>query len=119
MRDIEISYEMVCAIPRNAPSSAYFEFEVHPAPKVVYTFNLERHKNIRIPKVKNVGVKGWGYRDHKIKAKARASLGDAKNGKKLAWSGFTSSFKNNLAASAKGWGSPRMPTLLGPFRIWK
>jgi len=31
------SYEIVCATPRSAPSSAYFEFEHHPAMKVEYT----------------------------------------------------------------------------------
>lgn len=35
------SYEIVCAIPRIAPNKAYFEFEAHPAAKVVYTVILE------------------------------------------------------------------------------
>jgi len=35
IRAMETSYEIVCAIPRNAPSKAYLEFEHHPAIKVV------------------------------------------------------------------------------------
>jgi predicted RecB family nuclease len=37
IRVILTSYEIVCATPRNAPRSAYFEFEHHPAMKVEYT----------------------------------------------------------------------------------
>nr|QED22670.1 NADH dehydrogenase subunit 1 [Amynthas sp. HU201607-04]QED22671.1 NADH dehydrogenase subunit 1 [Amynthas sp. JX201401-05]QED22672.1 NADH dehydrogenase subunit 1 [Amynthas sp. ZJ201509-01]QED22673.1 NADH dehydrogenase subunit 1 [Amynthas sp. ZJ201505-04]QED22674.1 NADH dehydrogenase subunit 1 [Amynthas sp. ZJ201504-02]QED22675.1 NADH dehydrogenase subunit 1 [Amynthas sp. HK201601-20]QED22676.1 NADH dehydrogenase subunit 1 [Amynthas sp. GZ201605-04]QED22677.1 NADH dehydrogenase subunit 1 [A len=42
--DILTSYEIVCATPRSAPSSAYFEFDLHPAMNVEYTFMLETHK---------------------------------------------------------------------------
>jgi hypothetical protein len=35
IRDMLTSYEIVCATPRNAPRSAYLEFEHHPAKKVV------------------------------------------------------------------------------------
>ena len=34
IRAILTSYEIVCAILRSAPSRAYFELDVHPAPKV-------------------------------------------------------------------------------------
>jgi hypothetical protein len=110
---------MVWAIPRRAPSKAYFELEVHPAPRVVYTFNLDRHKNKITPKEKYVGVKGCGYKDHRIRASIRANLGEARKGKKLACRGLINSFKKSFAASARGCGSPSRPTLLGPFRIWK
>jgi hypothetical protein len=50
---IDTSYEIVCAIPRNAPRRAYFEFEHHPAINVVYTFILDTHKKYRIPYMKN------------------------------------------------------------------
>jgi len=36
---------MVWATPRNAPIRAYLEFEDQPADSVVYTFNLEIHRN--------------------------------------------------------------------------
>lgn len=41
IKAIEISYEIVWAILRNAPNKAYFEFEAHPAANVVYTLKLE------------------------------------------------------------------------------
>lgn len=44
IRDILTSYEIVCATPRNAPSRAYLEFDLHPAMNVEYTFILETHK---------------------------------------------------------------------------
>lgn len=43
------SYEMVCAALRKAPRSAYLELDAHPAIRVVYTLNLEIHRNKRIP----------------------------------------------------------------------
>lgn len=45
IRDILTSYEIVWATPRSAPSKAYLELENQPAPKVVYTFRLEIHRN--------------------------------------------------------------------------
>lgn len=42
--DILTSYEIVCATPRRAPRSAYFELDLHPAINVAYTFILETHK---------------------------------------------------------------------------
>lgn len=50
IRAILTSYEMVCATLRSAPNRAYLEFENHPALSVVYTFNLEIHRNINTPK---------------------------------------------------------------------
>lgn len=44
IRDILTSYEIVCATPRKAPNSAYFEFDLHPAINVAYTFILETHR---------------------------------------------------------------------------
>lgn len=43
------SYEIVCATPRSAPSSAYLEFEHHPAMNVAYTCILDTHRKYRIP----------------------------------------------------------------------
>src|SRR6218665_2994110 len=44
IRDILTSYEIVWATPRKAPNRAYFEFDLHPAMNVVYTFILDTHK---------------------------------------------------------------------------
>lgn len=43
------SYEIVCATLRKAPKSEYFEFDDHPLIMVVYTLNLDTHKNSKIP----------------------------------------------------------------------
>jgi hypothetical protein len=60
VRDILTSYEIVCATPRIAPNRAYFEFEDHPAAKVVYTLILETHKKNNTPNLtKKVGAL-WG-----------------------------------------------------------
>lgn len=48
IRDILTSYEMVWATPRSAPNKAYFELDLHPAKKVVYTFILDTHRKYRI-----------------------------------------------------------------------
>lgn len=39
-RDIPTSYEIVWAIARTVPRSAYFEFLAHPAVRVAYTLRL-------------------------------------------------------------------------------
>jgi hypothetical protein len=52
IKDIETSYEIVCAILRSAPSKEYFEFEHHPAKKVEYTFILDTHRKNKILHVK-------------------------------------------------------------------
>jgi len=53
IRAIDTSYEIVCAIPRSAPSRAYLEFEHHPAMNVVYTFMLDTHRKYRAPYIRN------------------------------------------------------------------
>jgi len=60
IRAIVTSYEIVCAILRSAPRSAYFELAHHPEMKVVYTFMLEIHKKYRMPNVINIPVDLWG-----------------------------------------------------------
>jgi hypothetical protein len=42
--DILTSYEIVCATLRSAPNKAYFEFDLHPAINVEYTFILDTHR---------------------------------------------------------------------------
>jgi hypothetical protein len=51
------SYEIVCATPRRAPRSAYFEFEHQPARKVVYTFILDTQRKYRMPN--SMKYAGW------------------------------------------------------------
>jgi len=116
---IDTSYEIVCAIPRNAPRRAYFEFEHHPAINVVYTFILETHKKYRMPYMKNEVGFAWGNSAHNIKARINPKIGAKINGEILAGVGLACSLVNNLIASAKGWGRPMSITLFGPLRSWK
>lgn len=47
-RAILTSYEIVCAIPRRAPSRAYLEFEAQPAERVAYTLSLDTARKNKI-----------------------------------------------------------------------
>ena len=51
---IDTSYEIVCATPRKAPRSAYFEFAHQPEINVTYTFNLDTHRKYRTPNDKKI-----------------------------------------------------------------
>lgn len=108
---------MVCATPRKAPSSAYFELEHHPAIKVAYTFILDTHKKYSTPKEIKNACEGCGYSAHTISAKDRLSAGASMKGNRLAAVGLACSLTNSLIASAKGCGIPIIPGLLGPFRF--
>src|SRR5437016_10998355 len=48
-KPIETSYETICALERNAPSSAYFEFEDQPARIVANTPTLETASTNKTP----------------------------------------------------------------------
>jgi len=102
MRDIDTSYEIVCATPRRAPKRAYLEFEHQPAIKVVYTFILETHRKNRIPYIKNADGFEWGNSVHSIRAKISPKIGANMYGDRFAGVGFVCSFVNNLIASANG-----------------
>jgi hypothetical protein len=60
IKDILTSYEMVCATPRKAPSKAYFELDLQPAKKVVYTFILDTHRKYKILKSMKNDWCEWG-----------------------------------------------------------
>ena len=116
VRAILTSYEIVCAILRNAPKSEYLLFEAHPEKRVVYTFMLDKARNIRIPHFIGVGLDKWGYKVQIISAKNKANIGAIMKGIKFAAVGMLSSFVNNFSASAMGCGIPPILTLLGPLR---
>ena len=54
-----------------------------------------------------------------MRARNRPNDGAARNGVILDRVGVFSSLVNNFNASARGCGSPAIPTLFGPLRIWK
>src|SRR5205809_1641706 len=51
---IETSYETICALERNAPSKAYFEFDDHPARIKASTPTLDTASTNRTPMFKSV-----------------------------------------------------------------
>ncbi len=110
---------MVCATPRSAPSNAYLEFEHQPAIKVAYTCTLDTQRKYRTPnEIKNDWL--WcGYKTHTRRDRDSLSAGANINGIRFEAVGFACSFTNSLIASANGTGNPRIPGLLGPFRVWK
>lgn len=117
--DIDTSYEMVCAIPRNAPRRAYFEFEHQPAINVVYTFILDTHRKYNTPYIRNEDGLECGNRIHNIRDRISPRIGANMYGDIFAGVGFLCSLVNSLMASANGWGRPINITLFGPFRNWK
>lgn len=60
-----------------------------------------------------------GYKDHNSIASSRLIEGANKKGDILAKLGLDCSFKKSFKASANGCGMPIIPTLFGPFRVWK
>lgn len=107
---------MVCATPRKDPRSEYFEFEVHPAARVVYTLRLDTHKNRRTLNLMIFTKELLGYKVHKIKDIKRANPGVNVNPRIFLKLGLLNSLLNNFKASANGCKIPPTPTLLGPFR---
>lgn len=84
IKAILTSYEMVCATLRTAPKRAYFEFEDHPAPRVVYTLMEEIQRNRRTPRGRKQVGQGEGNRDQRASASIRLKAGAAKKGVMLA-----------------------------------
>ena len=82
----------------------------------MYTLNLETHKKKRIPNLECMPGEREGEIIHKIRASKRPTKGANIKGARLEKVGEVISFVNNFAASARGWGRPRIPTLFGPFR---
>jgi len=72
-----------------------------------------------MPNVMNMEGLEWGMRDHSIRARNNPRVGAIKKGYIFAEEGRVSSLVNSFRASAIGWGSPIIPTLLGPLRVWK
>ena len=112
------SYEIVCAILRNAPNNAYLLLEAQPLNKIEYTFILETHRKITTPHLKNKGEHECGYKFHRISAKNNPIIGAPIKAIEFAIVGLFSSFENSLIASANGWGIPLILTLFGPLRSW-
>ena len=101
---------------RVAPSKEYFELEDHPAPRVVYTLSLDRHRNKMIPYGKKIRGDHDGVMDQNSNAKNRFNSGAMMKGDVFDKESLDCSFVNSLTASAIGWGSPIKDTLFGPFR---
>ena len=74
-RDIPTSYEIVCAIARTVPRSAYFEFLAHPAVRVAYTLSLAIAENKGAENLRFRIVLVLGVKLPKARAKNSAIIG--------------------------------------------
>ena len=101
---------------RVAPRRAYFELDDHPAPSVVYTLSLERHKKRIMPYGRKFRGDDDGVMDQNSSAKNKLSSGAMMKGDVFDRDSLDCSFVNSLIASAIGCGSPASDTLFGPFR---
>lgn len=110
------SYEIVCATARNAPISAYLEFEAQPEPKIEYTVKLDKASKNRIVKFRFDMVNGIGSGIQIASDKVRAIIGISINRICEEVEGRIGSLINSFKPSAIGWSRPIGPTILGPFR---
>src|SRR2546423_3857639 len=116
---IGTSYEAICALERNAPSKAYFEFDDQPARIKASTPTLETASTNRTPMLTSVITAQSGPNGTTAmttNAATTAMYGATKNIQRSAFSGVKSSFTSNFNPSAIGWSSPHGPTRIGPKR---
>src|SRR6185436_19212463 len=102
---IETSYETICALERSAPSSAYFEFEDHPARISASTPTLETASTDSKPIFTSVMTPQSGPNgttENTMNAATTAMYGAKKKIQRSAFSGTKSSFTSNFSPSAIG-----------------
>lgn len=73
-------------------------------------------RNNKAPHLTKIGAEGRGYRIHIKRARSKLRKGAKRKGATIDKVGLACSFANSFKASANGWGSPIIPTLLGPLR---
>src|SRR5689334_25084038 len=116
---IATSYETICALDRNPPSSAYFELDDQPARINASTPTLETASTSSKPMLTSAITAQSGpngMTEKTMNAEATAMYGAKKKIQRSAFSGMKSSFVSNFNPSAIGWSSPHGPTRIGPSR---
>ena len=115
-RPMKTSYEIICAVERRPPSSAYLLCDDQPPSMTAYTASPAIAKKNRIPSsgvaTTHVGVNGTSANASIIRpiasAGARMNVNRSTNG------GFQSSLKKIFTMSAATCSRPNGPTRLGP-----
>src|SRR5215467_196617 len=116
---IATSYETICALERNPPSSAYFEFEDQPTRINASTPTLETASTSNKPIFTSAITAQSGPNgttENTINAAATAMYGAKKKIQRSAFSGMKSSLVSSFKPSAMGCKSPHGPTRMGPSR---
>src|SRR6185369_3921652 len=116
---IATSYETICALDRNPPSSAYFEFDDQPARINASTPTLETASTSSKPIFTSAITAQSGPNgttEKTMNADATAMYGAKKKIQRSALSGMKSSFTSSLMPSAIGCSNPHGPTRIGPSR---
>src|SRR6185295_19589782 len=114
---IATSYETICALDRNPPSSAYFELDDQPARINASTPTLETASTSSNPIFTSAITAQSGPNgttEKTMKAEATAIYGAKKKIQRSALSGMKSSLTRSLMPSAIGCKSPQGPTRIGP-----
>ena len=110
---IATSYETICALERNPPSSAYFEFEDQPASINASTPTLDTASTSSSPMLTSAMTAQSGpngITEKTMNAEATAMYGAKKKIQRSAFSGMKSSLVKSLRPSAIGCSSPHGPT---------
>src|SRR5687768_14739857 len=116
---IATSYETICALDRNPPSSAYFEFEDQPASINASTPTLDTASTSSSPMLTSAMTAQSGpngITEKTMNAEATAMYGAKKKIQRSAFSGMKSSLVKSFRPSAIGCSNPHGPTRIGPSR---
>src|ERR1044072_2713657 len=111
-RPIATSYETICALERNPPSSAYFEFEDQPARINASSPTLETASTKSSPILTSAITAQSGpngITEKTMKAEATAMYGAKKKIQRSAFSGMKSALVSNFKQSAICWSRPPRP----------
>ncbi len=118
-RPTATSYETSWADDRTAPSSAYFEFDDHPARTMPNTpiDDTERISNRPMLTSATVAQPAPNGTSASSPSAAPVAMTGARRNRNLsALSGTMSSFASSFSPSASGWSRPSGPTRIGPRR---
>lgn len=92
------------------------ELEAQPDHKIEYTARLDMASRKRSPRLRSARENGRGNGVQIEIARRRARTGVAINNIGEDVDGRIGSLMNSLTPSARGWRSPKGPTMFGPFR---
>lgn len=92
------------------------ELEAQPDHRMEYTARLDMASRKSSPRLRSARENGRGNGVQIEMARRRAKIGVAMNRTGEDVDGRMGSLMNSLTPSARGWRSPKGPTIFGPFR---